>query len=54
MRAVCVVLLEGEGSDAEHFDAHAEGSIVLVLFLSSSMQRNSGLCADEASSLFCR
>ena len=52
MCVLCVVSLEGERSDAEHFDAHAEGSIVLVLFFSSSMQSSSGLCADEASSLF--
>lgn len=37
VRVVCVVSLGGERSDAEHFYAHAEGLIVLVLFLSSSM-----------------
>lgn len=51
MRAVCCVM-EGERSDAEHFDAHVEGSIVLILLLSSSVQSNSGLCADEAGSFF--
>ena len=47
-----VLVLEGEHSDAEHFNAHAEGSVILVLFFSSSMQSSSGLCADKPSGFF--
>lgn len=52
MCVLCIVLLEGEHSDAEHFDTHAEGSVILVLFLSSSMQSSSRWCADKPSGFF--